>query len=196
MRRFGKYLTVVAALLLTCYLTREFWLAGLGSALVAGQQPVKAQAIICLAGDAAGTRITKSAELVRDGYAPFVLVSGPSSVYGTNEARLAIDFAVNRGFPREYFRSVVHDANSTLEEAWVFRSYLEKEHIANVLIVTNDYHTGRAGRTFREVLKGMELRMIAAPDRDFRADSWWKSRPARKLVFLEWTKTIARLLGI
>jgi uncharacterized SAM-binding protein YcdF (DUF218 family) len=182
--------------LLASYLNRESWLPFFGTALIADQPPVKAQAVICLAGDSVGNRIIRSAELVREGYAPVVLVSGPGSVYGTNEAVLAIDFAVAHGFPREYFKPVKHDANSTLEEAWAFRAHLEKERITNVLVVTSDYHTARAGRTFREVLTGTELRTVAAPDRDFRADSWWKTRPAQKQVFFEWTKTLARILGI
>jgi uncharacterized SAM-binding protein YcdF (DUF218 family) len=196
LRRFGKILAVVAILLLAGYLTRESWLVFFGTVLVNDEQPFNAQAIICLAGDPVGNRITKSAELVQKGYAPIVLVSGPGAMYGTNEALLAIDFAVARGFPGHYFKAVTHNANSTLEEAWAFRTYLEKEGIKKILVVTSDYHTARAGRTFREVLKETEMRIVAAPDRDFRAESWWKTRQAQKQVFFEWTKTLARILGI
>jgi len=178
------------------YLTGNWWLPWLGHALISSEEPFKAEAVICLAGDGTGHRITKAASLVKEGYAPVVLVSGPGSVYDMNEAHLAIDFVVRRGFPREAMLPVVHNANSTLEEAWVFRDYLSKRGMKRILLVTSDYHTARASRTFRSVLDGVEVRTVAAPDRDFQADSWWKNRPARKLVFMEWTKTFARMLGI
>lgn len=141
-------------------------------------------------------RITKAATLVKEGYAPFVLVSGPGAFYDVNEANLAVDYAVRRGFPRESFKPLLHQGNSTVDEAWIFRDYLMKNGMHKVIVVTSDYHTGRAGRTFRSVLKGIDVRTVAAPDKDFQAASWWKSRPARKLVFMEWSKTIAWILGI
>lgn len=185
--------TVVLAL---CFLTSGFWLPWLAYALISSEEPVKADAIICLAGDGTGHRISKAASLAKEGYAPVVLVSGPGTVYDMNEADLAIDYIVKRGFSRELLKPVRHEANSTLEEAWVFRDYLTKEGLKRVIVVTSDYHTGRAGRTFRSVLQGIDVHTVAAPDRDFKADSWWKNRPARKVVFMEWTKTIARVLGV
>ena len=40
------------------------------------------------------------------------------------------------------------------------------------------------------------LRVVAAPDEFFRADSWWRNRQGRKIAFMEWAKTFAAALGI
>ncbi len=56
-----------------------------------------------LAGDGYGHRILRAAELVRQGLAPTVLVSGPEGLYGYYESELAIPFAVERGYPRSWF---------------------------------------------------------------------------------------------
>jgi hypothetical protein len=38
--------------------------------------------------------------------------------------------------------------------------------------------------------------VIAAPDEHFRPDSWWRDREAQKIFYLEWSKTVASLLGM
>ena len=40
------------------------------------------------------------------------------------------------------------------------------------------------------------MRVVAAPDEYFRADSWWRNRQGQKIVFLEWTKTVTSLAGL
>lgn len=158
--------------------------------------PEKAQAVVVLAGDVSGERILKGAELMRDGYAPKVIVSGPEGYYGRSEADLAIEFAIRRGFPASSFEPVIHQADSTREEAKVIWEFLRKEGIRRFLVVTSDFHTRRAKRVYRSVAQGAQFRMIAAPVWNFSPATWWTSRPARKIVFMEWTKTFADWLGI
>jgi uncharacterized SAM-binding protein YcdF (DUF218 family) len=64
------------------------------------------------------------------------------------------------------------------------------------MVVTSDYHTRRAGRSYQSLAGSAELRVVAAPDRFFRADSWWRTRQGRKLFLLEWEKTLAEWLGM
>ena len=40
------------------------------------------------------------------------------------------------------------------------------------------------------------MRVIAAPDEFFRADSWWHNREGRKTIYMEWSKTVASFLGM
>ena len=40
------------------------------------------------------------------------------------------------------------------------------------------------------------MRVIAAPDENFHWDSWWRSREAQKIFYMEWSKTIASVFGI
>jgi uncharacterized SAM-binding protein YcdF (DUF218 family) len=61
--------------------------------------------------------------------------------------------------------------------------------------VTSGYHTGRAARYYRHI-PGISTRIIAAPDTYADRDNWWQSREGRKLIFFEWSKTIATFLGV
>ena len=78
-------------------------LAALGGYLVSAGPPEKADIVVVLGGDSSGNRILKAAELVRAGYAPRVLVSGPAGIYGFHESDLAIPFAEKAGYPASYF---------------------------------------------------------------------------------------------
>jgi len=68
---------------------------------------------------------------------------------------------------------------------------MEKAGIRTVVIVTSNYHTGRARRIFRRASHG-RMRVLAHPafDEWFQPDSWWLSREGRKLFFYETTKRL------
>ena len=91
----------------------------MGSYLVQAEKPVKADVGVVLAGDSRGNRILKAAELVKQGFIPRVLISGPDGNYGFYECDLAIPFAVKAGYPESYFVHFENTARSTEEEARV-----------------------------------------------------------------------------
>jgi uncharacterized SAM-binding protein YcdF (DUF218 family) len=180
--------------------TRNWWLRGVGYALVREDAPVKSDIAVVLAGDSRGNRIEKGGDLVREGYVPAALISGPSGAYGHHESDLAIDFAVHHGYPASFFIPFPHDARSTQEEAWDILPELRRRNVHRMLLVTSDYHTARAYRTFAKVARQMgfslDIRAIGSPDVNFQADSWWKSREGQKIAFMEWSKTVAAALGL
>src|ERR1035441_2213995 len=133
------------------YLARDVWLGALGSALVHDEGAGKAEIAVVLAGDSWGYRLTKAAELVRQGFVPLVLVSGPPAFYDVNEADAAIHFAIGKGYPAEWFVPVYHAALSPREEATAVLDALRQRNIHSALLVTSDYHSARAGRIFRDV---------------------------------------------
>jgi uncharacterized SAM-binding protein YcdF (DUF218 family) len=179
--------------------THTAWLTALGNRLVREDGPAKADLAVVLAGDKYGNRILKGGELVRQGYVPAVLVSGPG-FYNTYESDMAIAFAVRHGDPPQWFIPLPHHADSTAEEAWQVLYYLAGHNIHSFLLVTSDYHTARAGCIFRADIRssnaGIQMRVVAAPDRWFHADSWWKTREGRKIFVQEWTKTVATAGGV
>jgi len=191
-----RLFTFLVVALFAVVLTHLYWLPWFGEFLVRTDGLEKADGVIVLAGDYSGRRLVKGAELVRDGHAPIALVSGPWVMYGRNEAHLAIDFALSKGFPKELFRPVLHQSDSTVEEAIAFRKILREQGIRKVLIVTSDFHTRRAGAIFRRTIPDVEIRMIAAPSAGYQPATWWTSRPSQKVFFQEWTKTLADWLGI
>jgi uncharacterized SAM-binding protein YcdF (DUF218 family) len=161
---------------------------------------VKADIAVILAGDPGGSRIKMGGDLVREGYVPAALVSGPMGAYEERESDLAIAFAVRHGYPATSFIPFPINAHSTQEEAAAIIPELLRRHVHRMLLVTSEYHTGRAYRIYENTLRklgvSMEIHAVSAPDPDFHMDSWWRSREDEKIIFFEWTKTIAAVLGI
>jgi uncharacterized SAM-binding protein YcdF (DUF218 family) len=200
--RHSSKLKTAIGFLLVCvfaYLVRGFWLPVLGAGLIHDDGPAKADIAVVLGGDYWGHRILRAAELAKQGYVPAVLVSGPPGFYGINEADAAIQFAVSKGYPRQWFIPLYHHALSTREESCVLLAELRRRNLRSFLLVTSDYHTGRARRIFLSMERasggGPEIRTVAAPDEFFRPAAWWQSREGQKMVLLEWMKTVATAAG-
>lgn len=195
-----RFLLFTAALLVSLFLTRSWWLAGLGYALIHDDGPAKADIAVVLAGDSYGHRIDKAAELVRAGYVPAVLVSGPAGAYGLHESDLAIAFAVRRGSPAEWFIAFPNESHSTVEEAAAILGELRRRDVKSFLLVTSNYHSARARRIFlaseRASGGGPQMRTVASPDEFFQPDRWWQTRDGQKVAFFEWAKTVATALGL
>jgi len=201
-RRFPRLKIAIAvlAVALAVYLARAWWLTAIGSALIHNDGPAKADIAVVLGGDMWGHRIVCGGEMVRQGYVPVVLVSGPPGFYGLSESDLAIPFAVSKGYPKEWFIAAPHRALSTKAEAPAVLAELERRNVHSFLLITSDFHTARARRIFlaaeRKMGGGPAFRTVAAPDQFFTAGTWWHSREAEKTVFIEWVKTVASALGV
>jgi uncharacterized SAM-binding protein YcdF (DUF218 family) len=199
----SKFAFVLLALLFLAaavFLARDVWLTALGEALIHDDGAGKAEIAVVLAGDNWGYRLTKAAELAKQGYVPRVLVSGPAGFYDVNEADAAIRFAIGKGYPAEWFIPLYHTARSTREEAVTVLDALKQRNIHSFLLVTSNYHSARARRIFlnaeRQRGGGPELRVVASGDRDFSPANWWRNREGQKIGFMEWTKTLASVFGI
>ena len=101
-RSLGINLAILALVMVVIILTHSLWMGWMGAFLVEGESPSRADLIVILAGDLYGRRILKGAELVKEGYAPYVLVSGPGGLYGLHENELAIPFASLTGMPKDW----------------------------------------------------------------------------------------------
>jgi uncharacterized SAM-binding protein YcdF (DUF218 family) len=195
-RRFRTLLLALAGIVVLAVAFRDALLGAAGAYLVNAGPAEKADLAVVLGGDYWGKRILKAAGLVREGYAPRVLVSGPDGMYGSHECDLAIPFARKAGYPDSYFEHVEHNALSTREEAEVLVRALRQRGARRVLLVTSDYHTRRAGRIFRAAAPDLTFVVVAAPAVNFTPDGWWHSREGQKAAFNEWTKTVADWFGI
>jgi uncharacterized SAM-binding protein YcdF (DUF218 family) len=195
-RRRIVWLLVIVAFLVATFAAHSVWLAAAGHFLVRADAPAPADAILVLAGDSYGNRILKGAELVHQGFAPRVFVSGPAGLYGAHDSDLAIPFAVKRGYPESDFVPLPHEGRSTRDEAQWLLPELRRRGVRRLLLVTSDYHTRRAGRAFRAAGGDLSILVVAAPDRFFTAGGWWKTREGRKCVVLEAAKTMADWIGL
>lgn len=174
------------------------FLAGAGAFLVKDDGPRKADAIVVLGGDEYGERIIKGAELARAGYAPYVLVSSPPALLG-NEADLTIEYAKRKGFPASLFRPVPlpqDAADSTRTEAIYLGNYLKKNGVHSILLVTSNFHTRRATSLWRKENPWLQIAVVAAPDRYFSPNTWWKTRGGKRTFLYEWLKTLNTWMGM
>jgi uncharacterized SAM-binding protein YcdF (DUF218 family) len=184
----------VAAVLLLALVLHARILTALAEYLDQSGPPEKADIAFVLAGDASGRRILKGAELVRQGYAPRLVVSGPAGNYGYYECDLAIPFAVKAGYPESEFIPFPNHARSTRDEAAAAAVELRGLGAHRVLLITSLYHTRRAGGDFRAAAPDLTFIVVAASDENFTPQAWWHNREARKTFAIEWLKTGASWL--
>ncbi|HTS25878.1 MAG TPA: YdcF family protein [Bryobacteraceae bacterium] len=195
-RPFRSPFFIFLALALAVWASYGLWLPWFGRVLVHDDGPAKADIAVVLAGDDSGGRILKGAELVREGYVPLALISGPQ-YFDIHESDVAMAFAGRRGYPLQWFLPFPNSTHSTREEAALILAELERRGVRHFILVTSDYHSARARRIWMAALSkgGPDMRVVSAPDEFFRKDRWWLNRESQKTVFFEWAKTIATALG-
>lgn len=177
------------------WLLRVPILTAIGGALIEDDGPQKAQAIVVLGGDNFGTRITKAAQLVEEGYAPYAFISGPPGLLGY-EADTTIEYARRKGYQASLFKPLRLDVDSTRAETAAIGKYLREHGIHKIDLVTSNYHTRRAAKLMRKQNSDIQTIAVAAPDPFFTKDNWWKTRNGLRLFFYESLKTLAVDLGV
>lgn len=185
---------MVALVLIALFHTAIF--TALAGYLDRDSPPRAADVAFVPGGDGYGHRILKAAELVRQGYAPKAVISGPDGNYGYYECDLAIPFAVKAGYPDKYFLPFPNKAHSTRAEAAMAADEFHHLGARRVLLVTSDYHTRRAGNLFRSAASDIEFIVVAAPDEFFTVNGWWQNREGRKIFLNEWLKTLGGLFNL
>ena len=174
-------------------------MAAAASYLIEDDGPRKADVALVLGGDAFGDRTIKAADLVKSGYAPFVLVSGPATLvrYQSGDE---IEFAEQRGYPASLFREIhlPGDAESTRTEAQYIGKYLREQGIHSILLVTSNFHTKRAAKLWRHVNPWLTITVVSSvdPGHHFTPQTWWKTRAGQKIFLYEWMKTVSVMLGV
>ena len=195
-RRPIAFLGALCLLALLLYATSAFLMSWMGWYLVSPDPSEPADIAVLLAGDMYGERMATAASLAKSKLVPRVLVSGPHGVYETWESDLAIEWAVKQGSPRDWFVPVHMDADSTVEEAKILIPWLREHQMKRIIVVTSNFHTRRSGAIWRSLAKDFDVRIAAAPCREFDPDQWWKTRRGRKTFALEWQKTLAWWVGL
>jgi uncharacterized SAM-binding protein YcdF (DUF218 family) len=193
--RAGWWLLGVACVFSIVVVSRNIWLERMGRYLVDMQQPERADMVVVIGGDWYGNRILKAAQLVKEGYAPTVLVSGGGNMYGLHESDYAIPFAVRHGYDEKTFLKLDYPAASTRDEARVVVEELRRRGVKKYLLVTSEFHTRRAGKLFRSAGPDLDVRVVACPD-TLHWNNWWLDREGQKAFFFEWVKTVATSAGI
>lgn len=166
-------------------------LSRLGHFLAVNQPPTSSDVIVVLGGEyKAFYRTQRAVELYRAGYAPLVVFSGGTLLgagLACSSAQLSQEAALQLGLPPPAAQ-IIDDAQSTYDEAQHLRTLAHQAGWRSMTIITNAYHTRRAGQTFQALLPDVQLTVIAAMTPDYDPARWWQSETGLLAVINEVVK--------
>jgi uncharacterized SAM-binding protein YcdF (DUF218 family) len=155
-------------------------------------QPVRTDIIVVLAGDRNDHRFFRGLKLVREGYAPHMLVDANSDMisFGRTPAVLEDELIRSLNLNVDQVRVCPTQGDSTDEETMYVAQCLHNDQISTALLVTSDFHTRRALTIFKRRLPKYRWSVAAARDDTVFNQKWWQRREWAKTAFFEWTKVI------
>lgn len=167
-----------AATLLVVILVMVGFTLEIGHFLIANNAPTKADAILVLGGEGGNFHRSRQAiSLYQAGFAPIVVFSGgslASTGLSCSSAEMSANAATQLGLPEQAIL-IADKAQSTYEEALNLRRLVQKHHWHTVIVVTDAFHTRRAGRTLSMYIPDARILMVAPPDPIYSPDSWWRN---------------------
>ena len=176
----------------------ESLLTGISQALVYEDPLEKVDAIVVLVGGN-GNRIETAARLYHAGFGEKLFFSGFKVYPGIYTHDLMQTYALELGVPKnnivaEYAGEEVEA--STRDESHANFKLLKKHAVNKVILLTSEFHTGRAKRIYDQEIKAlgfenMEFIVYPAYDPFVPIRGWWKLRTGKKGIFLEYLKSIA-----
>ncbi len=174
------------------------WLPFAGSLLIATEEPVAADAIVVLAGNAPD-RLPHAEDLRAAGFANLVVVSNERvHTHGLETTWLAL-YQAGISAPNLPADAVVvlddPPPESTIDEARRAADVLVSRGLHSALVVTDAFHSRRASLLFRAAFahRGLTVRSTPAPD-SLDLAHWWAHPLAARRVVEEWTKFLYYLV--
>jgi uncharacterized SAM-binding protein YcdF (DUF218 family) len=150
--------------------------------------PEHADLIVVLAGGNNDMRYWQGLELVREGYAPHLIldVFTKELRFGRRDIDLATEF-VNRTAPQQATICPLAE-NSTYDETRYLERCLRGTGARSVLLVTSKYHTRRALEILHARLPQYHFSIYASTDPYFFDEHWWQTREWAKTTVAEWQR--------
>ena len=190
------HILIAIAAIALIWIYHEPALSSVGTFLNTSEAPRKSDAIVVLAGGGRGERILLASDLKEKGYAPLVIVSGATKLYGQSECPMAIGMIAGMGRPTGGYICADSLAESTNDEAAAIAGFLKARGLRKVMVVSVDTHMRRAARLWRRVGKDLDLTFVAAPSPHFDLKRWYATREGLKAITLEYTKVVTSYFGI
>ncbi len=193
-----RRLTVAFLLVLLCWVAA--WLAA--RILIVSAPLEKADVIVVLSGSSAFVERTQlAAQLYAAGCSRKVLLTNDNRQGGWLSSEQRNPFFYERarwelerlGVPRSSIEVISTPVNSTQEEALVLSNYADSKGLTSMLIVTSAYHSRRALRTFRRVVKDhVTVGLAAVPPgwQTPKPSTWWLSSRGWQIVPGEYLKLV------
>jgi uncharacterized SAM-binding protein YcdF (DUF218 family) len=171
-------------------------LQSISRALVHQDSLTTTDAIVVLAGSSTGNRIKEAARLYHEGFANKLVFSGFQIYPGTHSSTLMKTYAQKLGVPENNILTKNTDEDvSTQGESLANLKLLEEQQIKSFILVTSSFHTRRAQLIYERSISllGYDIKLLVSPAKDPIApiDSWWNLRTGKKMIFLEYIKSVA-----
>ena len=197
-------MTILLALFLLLYYLHAPVLRAYGEWLLHRDEPRQADLIVVLGGSPV-IRTLAAADYYHRKLAPSIYLSrgylaGAGLVENidltnTGEWGLARAVLVAKGVPDEKIYLDPAFVLNTMAEAERFKVYLESHPVKSIILVTSEFHSGRAYALWRRILPE-EVAIISLPSQyaPFNPEDWWKHRETAKAGFLEFLKIVFNFL--
>jgi uncharacterized SAM-binding protein YcdF (DUF218 family) len=151
--------------------------------------PAPSDAIVVISGDEQMARFAEGVNLYKQGFGRYLVFSGAAFDNGTSNADVMRDLAIERGVPES---AILEEplGEDTWGNAVYTRQVLEHHALQSAILVTSPYHLRRAQVTFDAAYSGsgIQLMVHAAPDSQWRKQSWWQQPETRRLTWTELQK--------
>ncbi|GAC1405926.1 MAG: hypothetical protein NVSMB56_20020 [Pyrinomonadaceae bacterium] len=201
---------VARVAMLSAMLFVAWWLMAWGAArllIVSADDERRADVIFVLSGSAAYVeRMHAAAKLLRDGYAPKIVLTndGERSGWSSAEQRnpLFVERAFNElkgaGVPEDRIEILPEHVRGTTDEAALAHAQAQKENWRAIVVVTSAYHSRRACWIWRNEF-GDEAEIFFNPvppgEQTPTPATWWFYPRGWKMVAGEYIKMIYYALG-
>ena len=164
----------------------------LGKFLVKSDKLEKADAIAVFSGDN-GPRTERAVELLKEGYADYLILSGGKVYDDVTMAELMKNHAIKLGVDESKIL-IDDEAATTNENADFTADIIEENNFKSVIVVTSDYHTRRSKLAMEKALEdtlidGEKVSVSVTPSKEEKfTTKWWTSGNSVLMVISEYLK--------
>ncbi len=162
-----------------------------GDFLALNQSPRHSDAIIVLGGGPE-QRVSKAVQLLREGYAPRLLLSG-GAIYNPwqTQAQHMEQEAVTLGISPKRILLENH-SQTTVQNALYSLQVMKSHHLNSAIIVSSTFHMRRAWLDFLYVFSGQGIRLSfsSSPYPGYHPETWWQSAEGRNITASEYAKMV------
>ncbi len=176
-----RYLLIVTILMF-------IGLGFLGRVLILNETPKKVDVIVVYSGDS-GERTIKGVELLKAGYADYIIFSGGAVYDDVRMADLMTDHAIKLGVDAEKIIKE-REASTTHENALFIKDILLEKQFKSAILVTSNYHSRRSQLTTKKVLKDIDIQLITVSSNDEFDKNWWKDGRSVLICINEYAKIL------
>ena len=192
---------MIGLIVLTCLVPLAgLGLWGIGGMLIVADPLEKADVVAVLSGNEKD-RLAETLRILREGYAPLVLLTETEDLAGGGSSMSTIDKVVtarNLGIASEAILVTKRTATSTRDEGLAVLEVAQQRQFDSVIVVTDPYHCLRTRMLFRSIFRGSGIDVSVRPVRDhwYRSYNWWLSAEGRRATLSEMTKLFFFMLGL